>query len=237
MPQLRSLLLVEEKLLEAEYFANRLHLLLFAEFAYELNAFLSAARSVTFLLQKEMRSVPGFDNWWNDRMAEMRNDPAMKFFKELRNFSQKEGRVSVVGTGGLLAGGEKYMSYQFAQYQNSVPEQLIGRDVIKCCQEHLGKLATIVLACAETFPFHSCPRRAVTVEGLRELCLELSDIVRMLGFPSGWTDVLDIPYKERVRILQEQFDGVDFERIRAIAKHDPNQQPVDVPLVQDDVSN
>ena len=225
MPQLRSLLLVEEKLLEAEYFMNRLHLLLFAEFAYELNAFLAAARSVTFLLQKEMRAVPGFDDWWSDRTAEMGNDPAMKFFKESRNFSQKEGRVSVVGTGGLLASGEKWMSYQFAQYQNSVPEQLIGRDVIKCCQEHLGKLAAIVLACAEAFPLHSCPRRAVTVEGLEELCLELSDIERMLGFPRGWTDVSEIPYKERVHILQEQFDGVDFERIGAIAKYAPESVP------------
>ena len=160
----------------------------------------------------------------------MRNDPAMKFFKESRNFSQKEGRVSVVGTGELLASGEKSVSYQFAQYENSVPEQLIGRDVIECCQEHLGKLATIVLACAEAFPLHSCPRRAVTVEGLRELCLELSDIEKMLGFPSGWTEVPDIPYEERVRILQEQFDGVDFQRIGAIAKYDPNQRPTDVPV-------
>ena len=166
MSPLRSLLLVEDKLLEAKYFINRLHFLFPAEFAYELNAFLSAARSVTFLLQKEMRTVPGFDKWWSDRVAEMRNDPAMEFFKESRNFSQKEGRVSVVGTGGLLASGEKSMSYLFARYGNSLPEQLIGRDVIECCREHLGKLGTIVLACADAFPWHSCARRAVTVKGL-----------------------------------------------------------------------
>ena len=114
--------------------------------------------------------------------------------------------------------------------RNSVPKQLIGRDVIECCREHLGKLATIVLACADAFPLHSCPRSAVTVEGLRELCLELSDIEKMLGFPRGWTDVPDMGYPERVRILQEQFDGVDFQRIGAIAKYDPNQRPTDVPL-------
>lgn len=232
MSPLRSLLLVEEKLLEAEYFADRLHLLLFAEFTYELNAFLSAARNVTFLLQKEMKSVPGFDSWWCNKQIEMGNDPAMNFFKEARNISQKKGRVSVGGIGGLLAGGEKSMAYQFAQHQNSVPEQLIGRDVIECCQEHLGKLATIVLACAEAFPLHSCPRRAVTVEGLKDLCLELSDIVRMLGFPEDWVDVSGIPYEERVRLLQKQFDGVDFERIGAIAKYAPKQRPTDAPLVK-----
>ena len=230
VPALGSFLLVEDRLLEAEYFLNRLHLLYFAEFAYELNAFLSAARSVTFLLQKEMRSVPGFDHWYGDRTLEMRNDPAMKFFKEARNFSQKEGPVSLVGMGGLLAGEEKSMSYQFARHGTSGPEQLIGRDVIECCREHLGKLAGIVLACADAFPLHSCPRRAVTVEGLRELCLELSDIETMLGLPRGWVDVPNIPYEERVRILQEQFDGVDFERIGAIAKYDPNQRSTDVSL-------
>ena len=227
MSLLRSLLLVEEKLLEAEYFVDRLRLLEFSEFTYELNAFLSAARSVTFLLQKEMKSVPGFDNWWCDRRAEMGNDPAMNFFKEARNFSQKEGHVSVVGASGLLAGGKKSMAYQFAQYQNSVPEQLIGRDVIECCQEHLGKLATIVLACAEAFPLHSCPRRAVTVEGLKELCLELSDIVRMLGFPESRANVSGIPYEENVLLIQQYFDGVDFETIGAIAKYAPKQWPTD----------
>ena len=95
----------------------------------------------------------------------------------------------------------------------------------------------MVLACAEAFPFHSCPRRAVTVEGLKELGLELSDIERMLGFPRGWSDVPEVPYRERVRILQEQFDGVDFERIGIIAKYAPNQRPTDVPLVQGDLSN
>ena len=93
----------------------------------------------------------------------------------------------------------------------------------------------MVLAYADAFPLHSCPRRAVTVDGLKELCLELPDIEKMLGFPSGWTDVQDIPYKDRVRILQEQFDGVDFQRIGAIAKYDPNQRAADAPPAKDDV--
>ena len=58
--RLTSLLLVEERLLEADYFARRLgrqadH----SRFGYELNAFLAAARSVTFLMQKEMTKVRG----------------------------------------------------------------------------------------------------------------------------------------------------------------------------------
>ena len=58
MSPIRSLLLVEDKLLEAEYFVSRLHVLQFAEFTYELNAFLSAAKKCDFLVAEgdELRS-------------------------------------------------------------------------------------------------------------------------------------------------------------------------------------
>lgn len=223
MTKLNSLLLVEEKLLEAEYFACRLRSLDSDSFRYELNAFLSAARSVTSLLQKEMARVPGFKEWWPDRQREMREDPAMKFFWELRNFSQKEGRVSMVGTLGRDDGGQPFWSYRFAGNEDPVPSQLLQRDIAECCREHLGKLATIILAFADAFPLHSCPRRAVTPEGLKTLGLRISDIEVMLGLPRGTVGATDIPQQEVYRILQGHFDGVDFEEIRRIADYTPER--------------
>lgn len=223
MKRLNSLLLVEERLLEAKYFADRLRWLSGDEFSYEFNAFLSAARSVTFLLQKEMKEVAGFDVWWDDRRKEMKEDSAKKFFQELRNFSQKQGRISLVGTAARDNSGRLNWTHMFAGYTTPVPTQLLQRDVVDCCREHLSKLATIVLACADEFPFNSCPRRAVTPEGLRSLKLQLSDIGEILGFPEGYTDVENIPRQEIFRILQDHFDGVDFEAIRKIAKYTPEQ--------------
>ena len=49
-----------EKLLEAEHFPARLIHSNGLEFQFELNAFLSASRSVTFVLQKAVADVPGF---------------------------------------------------------------------------------------------------------------------------------------------------------------------------------
>lgn len=96
--RLTSLLLVEERLLEAKYFARRLTKQCEMDrFGYELNAFLAAARSVTFLLQKEMARVPGFAEWWDGQRQLLSSDPAAVFFLKLRNFSQKEGRISLVG--------------------------------------------------------------------------------------------------------------------------------------------
>ena len=67
MVRLYSLLSVEDKILEANYFAIRLNSLHGDAFTYELNAFLSAARSVTFYLQKEMAGIPLFEDWWASR--------------------------------------------------------------------------------------------------------------------------------------------------------------------------
>lgn len=221
--RLKSLLLVEEKILEAEYFAGRLRWLCADDFRFEFNAFLSAARSVTFLLQKQMKKVIGFDQWWDERVKEMNEDSAMKFFRDLRNFSQKEGRISMVGTMSRGGSGRSLWSYRFGGNKRPVPKQLLQRDVAECCREHLSKLATIVLACADVFPFHSCPRRAVTPEGLKTLGLQLSDIEKMLGLPSGCTDITGIPREQFFRILQGHFDGVDFERIRRVAEYTPEQ--------------
>ena len=225
-----SLLWVEEKILEADYFARRLRSLHSEEFRYELSAFLSAARSITFWLQREMKSVPGFKNWWANRQQEMKADAAMTFFLELRNFSQKEGPVSMAGTGTLDCQGHLVWSYRFAGTEHRVPQQLIHRDIVTCCREHLSKLAALVLTFADAFPCYCCPRRAVTPEGLETYGFEITDVAVMLGFPPEWFNVAGIPQKEVFRMLQEQFDGVDFEQIRSIADYKPDDpETMDTP--------
>lgn len=224
MQRLHSLLPVEEKLLEAEYFADRLHMLSTNEFQYELNAFLSAARNVTFVLQKEMDAVQGFTSWWDECRKAMKRDPAMDFFVELRNFSHHEGRVSIVGTERHGSNGETYWSYRFAGNQWAVPSSLIHRDVAECCHVHLGKLAEYILGFATAFPFHACPRNAVTQAGFEALGLQLSDIEEMLGLPVGCTGTDSIPQAEIFSILQRHFDGIGFETIERIAGYEPLQE-------------
>ena len=223
MTRLKTLILVEERLLEAEYFANRLRRLSGDYFKYELNAFLSASRNVTWLLQKEMNEVAGFNDWWENRQKEMGEDPAMVFFKDMRNFSQKEGQVSMFGIQKLKSSGQLFWSYRFAGNKKPVPAQLLNRDVAESCREHLSKLASVVLAFADAFPYHSCFSRAVTPEGLNALGLQLSDVEKILGFEDGWISVTNIPQEEAFRILQERFDRVDFEEIQRIAEFRPEQ--------------
>ena len=228
MTRLHSLLLVEEKLLEAQYFAFRLRSLATDRFRYEFNAFLSSPRSVTFLIQKEMAHVTDFAEWWCPQRTKMREDSSMRFFHDLRNFSQKEGRISMVGTMTRTPAGHSSWTYRFAGHESPVPAALLHRDVAECCLEHLSKLARVVLACADAFPFHSCPRRAVTPEGLAELGLKLQDIERLAGLRLGFAARSTLPEAHVYQMLQKHFDAVDFAAIRRIAMYAPQSPPTPV---------
>lgn len=224
--RLTSLLLVEERLLEAQYFARRLTRQRAGDgFRYELNAFLSAARSVTFLLQKEMARVPRFRAWWDAQRLLLASDAAAVFFLRLRNFSQKEGRVSVVG--GYSSSGRRRWSYRFAGNADPVPPTLLNRDIAGCCREHVAKLARVVLACTDAFPYQTCPRRALTPDGVRALKLSLEDVEESLGFPRGWTDIgAPLSHDRRVYALREHVDGLDFPALRRLAQWKSRPEPV-----------
>lgn len=210
----RSLLLVEEKLLEAEYFTRRLMRSCGPAQRFELNAFLSAARSVTFLIQKEMSEVPGFVNWWDARRAEMRKDQAMKFFLDLRNYSQKEGRVSVLGQRST----KPRWSHWFVSGSINVPECLRDVEVADACRTHLAKLARLTLQVADAFPAWSCPHRALTPEGIRTLSLELDDLDSELGYRRGISNIRGFSLEDRLGVLRRHFDSVNFDEIHRLSK-------------------
>jgi len=88
---------VREKLAEAKYFLKQMEELKEShqEFKYNLSAFLSAARSVTFVLQKHCKHVEAFEEWYAPVREVMRRDRVLAFFKELRNIALKEGRLPV----------------------------------------------------------------------------------------------------------------------------------------------
>ena len=109
-----------------------------------------------------------------------------------------------------------------------MPAALLHRDVVECCLERLSKLARVVLACADAFPFHSCPRRAVTPEGLAKLGLELQDIERLVGLPLGFAARSTLPEAHVYQMLQKHFDAVDFAAIRQIAMYTPQSPPTPV---------
>lgn len=214
--RLTSLLLVEERLFEADYFVRRLRRSPPYHLPYNLNAFLSAARSVTFLLQKEMAHVPGFREWLAARQDELRADAATRFFLLLRNFSQKEGRVRTVGFGSSTT--RRRWTYRFADGTHHVPPELYDRDIVDCCSDHVAKLARLTLEFADAFPAWSCPHRALTVEGVAALDVPLADLAAAAGLPEGWLDVAPPDIEGQLAGLRTLVDAVDFVAISRLAR-------------------
>lgn len=203
-----------EKLLEAEYFLGGLTTSCGSEFGYNLNAFLSACRSTTFVMQKSLSHVTGFGAWYDDRRRLMRADPAMGFFLELRNISQHEGPVSYVG--GSIPHPPGW-TYRFAGNREAVPAALIGRDVAAACGEHLAKLAGAIAEFRSTFPHESCLHSALSAEGICRLRYSLDDVGALLGLPPGYLDVeYDVPIEEKLRLLRREFDPIDLDALNRL---------------------
>lgn len=202
-----------EKLLEAEHFLGRLTLSNGLEFQFELNAFLSASRSVSLVLQKAMSSVAAFPAWYAQQQASLRADAAARFFLELRNISQKQGPVSFVG-GATKDGG---WTYRFVGRPLGVPDELVSHDIGLCCAQHLVKLASLIRECASAFPYESCPAAALSEEGMAHLGYTWADVELAIGLPSGWTGVAQISSAERLRMLRREFDALDRDAMERIA--------------------
>ncbi|NOD85921.1 MULTISPECIES: hypothetical protein [unclassified Ruegeria] len=201
------------RLQEAEYFLAQLSTKDGSEFQFHLNAFLSAGRSVTFVLQKSMKRVRGFPEWYEGQQSTMRSDAAMGFFLELRNISQKEGPVSVVG-GSALHG----WTHRFAGNSVPVPRELVGKDVVSACAEHLAKLGKLLLDCHARFPYDCCPATALSTEGMQVLGYDLDDIARCLGLPSGYLDVAaEIPMAEKLAYLAKEFEPLEIDDLKRLA--------------------
>lgn len=59
------------------------------EFVTKLNACIQAARSVTWVLQKEATHVDGFEKWYAEQQSLMRADARMRWLVGARNVIEK----------------------------------------------------------------------------------------------------------------------------------------------------
>jgi hypothetical protein len=173
---------------------------------------------VTFLLQKEFAAVNCFKAWWVADRSKLDADTAARFFLELRNFSQKEGSVSIVGT----SDDSRKWRYMFAGAAEPVPAALSNRDVADCCLEHLAKLAQSILRVTEAFSYHSCPSLALTPAGIAALGLDLDAIEAAVSIPAAASAFRpEGSVDDRIRFYRRFVDAVDFDEIRRLADYKP----------------
>jgi hypothetical protein len=117
-----------------------------------INAFISAARSVTFTMQKESGSSTEFLDWYENKQLEMKNDPLSKFFNEQRVISihhrsvqpnQRTINITEVERDGRPVDMRGIaMVYEFDDYENFKPGD--NGNVFRLCTEYLDYLEQLV---------------------------------------------------------------------------------------------
>jgi len=167
-----------EKLNEAKYFLECMKMKQSDRdaFKYNLSAFLSAARSLTLVMQKEFKHVSGFEEWYAKKRVNMRSDNSMKLLNDKRvmtihkqpvrphahiniNISEQVSiseSISVVIThaNGTVEKREKKPILPPTTAKTKVKtewrwyfNELLEKDVITVCEEHVVKLENLVAEC------------------------------------------------------------------------------------------
>lgn len=87
----------DDKFREAHYFIERMMIDYHEpdQFRFNLNAFLQALRSVTFVLQKDISHRDGFEEWYPERQERMRQDPLLRKFVDGRDIVVHEGNLAM----------------------------------------------------------------------------------------------------------------------------------------------
>ena len=116
-----------------------------------INSFISSARSVTFVMQKEFSKSKLFKEWYANKQKEMKNDPMLKFFGDIRTISIHQRSIEpnqrdidiqhikvanrIVSTGGTVT------TYEFEDYDNFVPGD--NGNVIRVCKQYYSYLESL----------------------------------------------------------------------------------------------
>jgi len=188
--------IVEEKLLEAEFFLGQLRSS--ERFSFEarcyFSAFVSSARSVTFALQKTLNGVEGFAEWYEHARGELRADALAPYFVEIRNDVVHKGvnPLNQVTLAHLCEDLARQLHKGNHSHVLVVPSPEAGSgtriaDAIEACHDYCTSLVALIFDCYDRFRTVVDPRWYFTHDNFVSDGRTLDDALAELGFPPGWT--------------------------------------------------
>ena len=181
---------VGEKLKEADFFFEKMKLSerSIDELNFYFSAFVSSARSVTFVMQYVGSDLEGFDVWYAQIQQGLRENKIAKFLLEARNEHQKRG-VQPIASGSVvkLPEGQEKLLHFFTYIGSEPPAEVPALDAITVCAIHMGTTTALVKKFYESFSsqFH-IPSQSIETS-LRYFS-ELSRELCKLGFPQELFD-------------------------------------------------
>ena len=207
----KSFDLVDEKLAEADFFLEKLRnssTNFFAARCY-FSAFVSAARSVTFALQGVMKPrVSVFDEWYERKQDQLRQDPLARFLHDARTEVQHFG-VNAVTAGRMeTVNGKSVVKLYFGSTTLGVPlKNAPSCDVVTACSRHLTSIVWLIHDCYEVFGPAIDPREYFTEEHFQGLGRTIEDAEEEVIGVRGWTDVPGVPLEARWQMLRASVPG------------------------------
>jgi hypothetical protein len=117
-----------------------------------LNGFISHARSVTFVMQRESAGTIGLEGWYRRRMDELSKLPILQFFNSKRVHSIHRGVVTpgkrvVQGTvtragNGFVEGPVIITTFEFDGVAEFMPGE--NGNIGRLCKDYVGLLESLV---------------------------------------------------------------------------------------------
>jgi hypothetical protein len=86
----------------------------------------------------------------------------------------------------------------------------------------------------DAFPYHTCPRKAVSPEGIAALALDTDELDERLGYPRGYSKTLGDGELQSF-FLSKHFDAVDRESIEFLASVSA-QRPIAVHMANEEAN-
>ena len=198
--------LVGKKVAESDYFLTKLNASEFYgdEFNFNLSAFCSAARSITFSLQTVMSKFPNFDEWYLPHQQSLKDNEIARFFVDLRNYIQKVGDAPI-GYSGTFLNNEMQHHYYFVD--NDKLKNVPPGNIINLANEYFMCILKVIEHCYRDYWVYVDPRALFTQEGLEKLGWTIEDVEEAGGFPRGWTHI-------------KNYDGddLDDQRLKALRR-------------------
>lgn len=160
------------KIREGEYFLSMIKQAFEDDntFSYNLSAFLSAARSITWYMQKQYAHCNGFAKWYCQKQIEMPTDPELGYLNNVRvedvhrePIRTGATRQVTMSTDAVLVKEGALEAEQAKEVEHSPPTQSSPKtvrrffpkfghvDVIEFCEKQLTKLTMIVEECENRF--------------------------------------------------------------------------------------
>lgn len=206
----RNFHLVTDKIAEADYFLVRMHETAGEPDAFRFNysAFVSAARSTTFVLQNVMRDVPGFSDWYAEQQAALKGDAVARFFVEARNNVLKTG-VNSLFFGGWGGPGIEPQIFWGLNLRHAL-QGAMGRcyekgensqDVRNIARTYLTTLLSVMRECFVEFRYFVDPLETYSPAGLDVNEWSLEDVEESFGYPRGYASALCKSYDEMEHLL------------------------------------